>query len=222
MRRLAAYLLLTMLAWLPLAASGEDFLYVQQDNTVVYKQDTTLSDKVSDLKSGEKVVVVERWGAWIRIRTPDSSVTGWVPTKRLGKTIPVPGNAEASETPTAAPEDRPQRDIEANIPTYEFSITINGPTARKFRMDCRMLTRSGKITTRKYRDTFPKSYSFRTSGINCYVQRDHPASSMDRMVVRFYVDGELVKTLRGGPRYTGWQTKRVIGFRVKGGLSVAR
>ena len=190
------YLAIFVVVAFSFAASAQESLFVLEDGTGVYEKSSTLSDKITELKAGDKVSVVDHWGAWIQIGVADTSTSGWVLSNRLGKTFPPPETAgDVGASPGESADEASLTEKVAAVRTHDYHIRLYGSVARKFRMTCKILFGSGQTATRRFVETYPQTIEITARLINCRVRRDNPTGSRP-LRVRVFVDGDLVRAFQ--------------------------
>ncbi len=178
------------------AARAQESLFVLKDGTGVYEKSSTLSEKITELAAGDKVFVVDHWGAWIQIEVADTSTSGWALSNRLGKIFPLPETAgDVGTSPSESADEASLAEKVAAVLTHNYRIELYGSVARKFRMTCKILFGSGQTATRRFVETYPQTIEITARLINCRVRRDNPTGSRP-LRVRVFVDGDLVRAFQ--------------------------
>jgi hypothetical protein len=163
-RRAIAVLLGALLSSAVRAAGTEETVYVARDDTPLLAAPAEDAEVLLRPNAGHRLIILERTGAWLKVRSPQHIVVNkdmWVPADKVG---PRPARAQSApaQEPVAAPRPRP----------LGFHLAVNGTPGLKIRTACRIVdTERDLRRLREFTELLPAAYDLPGSAVSCSVRK---------------------------------------------------
>lgn len=187
--RRAIAVFLTVFLSSAVRAGSEEAVYVTQDDTWLLAAPAEDAEVLLRPNAGHRLIVLERMGAWIKVRSPQHIVVDkdmWVSADKVG---PRPARAQAAQAQGA---------VETVGPAQRgFHLAVKGTPGLEIRTACRIVdAEGGPRRLREFTELLPAAYDLTGSAVSCSVRKLDDFGRLE--VVLSGRDGNLIAVAETG------------------------